>query len=328
MHVGLFIDAKLPPRLYGGTERWIIWHGRALVELGHKVTFFAHEGTRLDFADVIPASGAGPDLATLPTDLSILHYVSGWIAEDLPVPACHTIQGNTRNVTRFHPNSIFVSRNHAKNHNAEAFVYNGMDARSMPEPDLETKGGHLTFLAKAAWKVKNVKGAIAVARKAGVPIDILGGHRLNFKMGFRITLDPNARFHGMVDDEQKARFLRSARGLLFPVRWNEPFGIAIAEAMYFGCPVFGTPYGSLPELIPPETGFLSSSASELAEAAKSAGSYDRHAIHAHWRENFTSKKQALKYIAFYERILDGETLHPGGITSPPTRTKELLPWCP
>ncbi|MCB6745861.1 glycosyltransferase, partial [Anaerostipes hadrus] len=86
----------------------------------------------------------------------------------------------------------------------------------------------------------NVRGAIRVARRAGRPLEVLGGYRLNLKMGFRLTLDPNARFHGMVDDAGKAAILGRAAGLLFPVRWHEPFGIAVIEAMYFGLPVFAT----------------------------------------------------------------------------------------
>ena len=43
--------------------------------------------------------------------------------------------------------------------------------------------------------------------------------------------------------------LNASRGLIFPVRWHEPFGLAVIESLYFGCPVFATPYGALPELV-------------------------------------------------------------------------------
>lgn len=328
MHIGLFVDAVLPPARYGGTERVVIWLGRALIELGHKVTYFAHSGSVLDFAEVRPARAPGPAPADLPSDLSILHYHGGVVADEIDLPVCQTVHGNSRMPLTYHPNSIFVSADHARRHNATAFVHNGMDVRDLQEPDLDSRGGSFVFLAKAAWKAKNVKGAIAVARKAGAPIDVLGGTRLNFKMGFRLTLDPNARFHGMVDDVEKNRFLRPARGLIFPVLWNEPFGVAIAEAMYFGCPVFATPYGSLPELVTPEAGFLSASLSELAEAARNAEAYDRRAIHAHWQKHFSARRMALKYLDYYQQILDGEPLHAGPIHAPGTRSRELLPWLP
>lgn len=326
MHIGIIIDATLPPRLYGGTERVVIWLGRALTELGHKVTYFAGPGSRLDFAACELLQG--PISATTARNLGIdiFHVNSGSFPDQTGVPFCSTMHGNDRNARVLHENTIFVSQDHARRHGGSAFVHNGMDERDYPAPDLDARGGNFTFLAKAAWKVKNVKGAIDVARKAGAPIDILGGSRVNFKMGFRLTLDPNARFHGMVDDKTKSRYLRPSRGMIFPVLWDEPFGVAVTEAFYFGVPVFATPYGALPELVTPEAGYLSASASELAEAARRAESYNRRAIHAHWQKHFTARTMALKYMEYYQRILDGETLHPGPINAPPTRVRELKPW--
>ncbi|MCS6764877.1 MAG: glycosyltransferase [Candidatus Protistobacter heckmanni] len=184
-----------------------------------------------------------PLRAQIPAGTDIVHCQSGQ-PEDLGLPDCQTIHGNTREARRFHPNSIFVSADHARNHGARGYA----------QPDFEARGGPFVFLAKAAWKVKNVRGAIRTARLAGAPLEVLGGHRLNFKMGLRLTLDPNAHFHGMVGDAEKNRWLRGVRGLLFPVRWPEPFGIAVIESLYFGVPVFSTPYGSLPELVGAEAG--------------------------------------------------------------------------
>lgn len=59
------------------------------------------------------------------------------------------------------------------------------------------------FLGKAAWSVKNVRGAIKVAKLAGVELDVLGGDRFQFKRGFRFTFSRQIHFHGMVGGEQK-----------------------------------------------------------------------------------------------------------------------------
>ncbi len=328
MHIGIVIDATLPPRLYGGTERVVIWLGRALIELGHKVTYFARPGSRVEFAACEPLSGPISAATAKQLGIDLFHIHAGAFPDESGVPFCTTMHGNAHDPRQLHPNTIFVSQDHAHRHHGTAFVHNGMDERDYPTPDLEASGGHFTFLAKAAWKVKNLSGALAVARKAGAPIDILGGHRVNLKMGFRITLDPNARFHGMVDDKAKSRHLKPSRGLIFPVLWHEPFGVAVAEAMYFGVPIFATPYGSLNELVTPETGHLSASASELAEAARDETRYDRRAIHAYWREHLSARQMALKYLDYYQRILDGEMLHPGPINAPSTRSHDLMPWLP
>lgn len=325
MRVCIVIDALLPPVQYGGTERVAVWLGRALHELGHRVCYLAHAGSRLDFAPVLAWNRATPLHTQIPADTDIVHSHSG-LPEDFGLSACQTIHGNTSEARRFHPNSIFVSESHARNHGATAFVHHGMDPRGYAQPDFAARGGPFVFLAKAAWKVKNLTGAIRTARLAGAPLEVLGGHRLNFKMGFRLTLDPNTHFHGMVDDHVKSRWLRGARGLLLPVRWPEPFGIATIESLYFGVPVFGTPYGSLPELIGPEAGSLAVCADELAEAARRADRFDRRALHAYWAARFTAERMARKYVMYYEKILAGEPLHSGVVESPSVRGSTLLPW--
>jgi glycosyltransferase involved in cell wall biosynthesis len=324
VHICLVIDAELPVHNYGGTERVVYWLGRALVERGHRVTFLARK-SNISFATSIVIDKNRSLESQIPRDTDIVHLHSGFpMPENLP--ACQTIHGNSRHSTTFHPNSIFVSQNHAQNHCASAFVHNGLDSRDYGSTDFTSKREAFIFLAKAAWRVKNVRGAIEVANLANAPIDILGGHRLNFKMGFRLTLSKQARFHGMVDDKKKIPYLRSARGLIFPVLWPEPFGIAVTESLYFGIPIFATPYGSLPELVNNEVGYLSNNAQDLADAAKSWNTFDRRAIHAWWEKNFTADIMAQKYLEYYTSILDGQNLHKGPIFSQPVRQDKLLNW--
>jgi glycosyltransferase involved in cell wall biosynthesis len=324
VHICLVIDAKLPVQGYGGTERVVYWLGRALYDAGHKVTFLAQQ-SKLDFADVIVIDKNKRLEDQLPESVDIVHLHSGF---DMPVdiPACQTIHGNCREVTIFHPNSIFVSNSHAENHGARAFVYNGLDARDYGEVEFNIARNSYVFLAKAAWRVKNVKGAIRVAELANSSIDVLGGHRLNFKMGFRLTLSANAHFHGMVDDSLKIPYLRQARGLIFPVLWPEPFGVAVIESLYFGTPVFATPYGSLTEIVNQDVGFLSNSAFELATAARQWASFDRRVIHEYWERNFSAKVMAKKYITYYTSILDGQNLHAAPIVANPVRASQMMPW--
>ena len=132
----------------------------------------------------------------------------------------------------------------------------------------------------------------------------------------------------MVGGEEKYRLMRRARGLLFPVLWHEPAGLAIIESMYFGLPVLATPYGSLPEHVTAEVGVLSNRLSVLVEAAREHAKYDRRAIHEHWKRNFTYMHMARKYAQYYERILDGEDLHPAPVQSPVVREKKLFDWLP
>ena len=129
----------------------------------------------------------------------------------------------------------------------------------------------------------------------------------------------------MVEDDYKYNLMKKSKGLVFPVRWNEPFGLALTESLYCGCPVFGTPYGSLTELIPPEVGFLSTNSDDLAEAMKNSDHWKTKECHDYAVENFNARKMALEYIEIYQRVLDGEVLNP----SAPVNTKKdpkLLPF--
>ena len=154
----------------------------------------------------------------------------------------------------------------------------------------------------------------------------LGGRRLNFRMGFRLTLSLNARFYPEVDDRTKSIFLQRARGLIFPVLWEEPFGLAIIESLYFGVPIFGTPYGSLPEIVNDRVGCLSNSSEELALAASNWESFDRKEIHTYWKNNFTAEIMAKKYIEYYKVIIGGKNLHPKDLVASTTRSPKLFEW--
>jgi glycosyltransferase involved in cell wall biosynthesis len=167
---------------------------------------------------------------------------------------------------------------------------------------------HFHFLGKASWPAKNVRGAINVAWDAGVPLAVLGGDRLNFSRGFRFTWSPSIHFYGMVGGREKFTALNQSKGLIFPVRWYEPFGLAIIESLYFGAPVFATPYGSLSELIGTDVGFLSNSRSALAEAVKTMH-FDPRRCHEYAREKYTAAIMGREYVKIYERVLNGEKLN-------------------
>lgn len=152
---------------------------------------------------------------------------------------------------------------------------------------------------------------------------VLGGTRLNFKMGFRLTLSPKVRFKGMVGGEEKIRYLHGSRGLIFPVRWHEPFGLAITESLYCGAPVFGTPYGSLPELVTPDVGFLTSSKEEMIRHIRDDYRYSPLRCHEYARDLFNSRVMAEGYISKYEKVMNGEWLNPCQPYPNPDETRSI-----
>ena len=322
MKIAVTSQIKLPVNLYGGSER-VIWDlCRDLNALGNEVVLVAPHGTSCNFAHVVEHDFTRNIMDSLPKDIDLLHFYSD-IPKQLDLPYISTHNGNSSYNEILDVQTVFVSHNQAFRHGGDCVVYNGL---TPCETNLTHERSSFHFLGKAAWRRKNVKGAIRCARKANSgKIDILGGTRINFNMGFRFTLDPIARFHGMVDDAVKKQILPKSRGLVFPVLWNDPCPLSIIESLFSGCPVFGTPYGSLPELVPSEVGFLSASSDELADAMKDSQQWKPQVCRDYAVENFNSKKMALSYVEIYERVLSGEILN----KEPPSLKKpepKLLPF--
>ncbi|MGC9330858.1 MAG: glycosyltransferase family 4 protein, partial [Bacteroidales bacterium] len=234
MHVAIVYDGVIPVKKYGGTARDIWYLGNELHKRGHQVTYLVAPGSYCPFAEVVHVENTDIIDKKIPESTDIVNCHQD-INQELNKPVLFSIHGNTNNPEKEFPlNSVFVSRNHARRFGSDTFVYNGMDWDQYPKPDLSQKRSGYHFLGKAAWKVKNLKAAMSIARRNNKKIEVLGGYRFNFKMGMRFTLDPRIRFHGMVDDAQKARVMNQSEALLFPVLWHEPMGLAVIESLYYG----------------------------------------------------------------------------------------------
>lgn len=302
----------IPAITYGGTERVIWCLGKELVKMGHEVTYLVSEGSYCDFAKVIHIKDTHSLYELIPDDIDIIHFndiTPG--ADEIKKPRVVTIHGNINDpINGFDNNTIFVSKNHAARYGCTSYVYNGLDWDDYDKPDFDSAKNYFHFLGKAAWRVKNVRGAISIIKGTkSEHLNVLGGVRFNFKLRIRFTFSRRVSFYGMVGGQEKINLLKNSKGLIFPVKWHEPFGLAVTESLYFGCPVFGTPYGSLPELVTEEFGFLSNKKSELVEAVENVDQYSRKHCHEYVLEKFNSKKMAQAYLEKYQRVLDGELLN-------------------
>lgn len=327
MKIAIVQDALLPALKYGGTERVIWGLGKHLAQLGHEVIFVAKRGSSCSFASILPIEDVRNVATDLPkVDMLHLHCPMNGMKQ-LQVPHVFTLHGNSYELNkRFPVNTVFVSRKHAERYGSTSFVHNGLDWSNYGEVDFRQPQQFFHFLGNAAWKIKNVRGAIDLVKSLpDEKLYVFGGHRLNWKMGFRFTITPKAQFFGMVDDAMKQRYLPQSKGLVFPVLWHEPFGLALIESLYYGAPVFGTPFGSLPEIVLPEFGFLSDSQSQLREAMQNWQQYNRQACHEYAVEQFNAQLMTQRYLEIYERVLDGETLNnkQPRLQTPETR---LLSW--
>lgn len=312
MHILIVAErAKLPANGYGGLHRMVWGLAKALSDLGHKVSLLCARGSSCPFANVIWRDPSVPIAAQVPTGVDVVHFNAA-PPDGFELPYVETIHGNFNK--SFSHNAIFVSANHAARHGSSHYVYNGIDWDD-PEyanPDLSPRAfRRYHFLGKADWKVKNLAGAIAVAKclPSGSTLDVIGGRRFSFHMGLRFTLSQRIKFHGMVAGERKSALLRQSSGLIFPVVWHEPFGLAVVESLYMGAPVFATPYGALPEIVTPEVGRLSDSRSQMVYDITHAD-FSPRVCHEYARDVFNARRMAMGYVAKYEKVINGEVLNP------------------
>lgn len=308
MKILLVLNTHLPVITYGGTERVVWYLGHELQKLGHEVYFLVASCTECSFAKCLIYDEKKHINQQIPEFIDVIHFQNTSMGYTGGKPYIVTYHGNyLKDIDR---NAVFVSRNHAMRYNSSSYVYNGLDWDDYGKLNSSELRDYFHFLGKAAWRVKNVRGAIDVIN--AVPkgrLLVLGGTRLNFKMGFRFTLSPKAVFKGLVGGIEKIDYLQHSRGLIFPVRWDEPFGLAVIESLYCGAPVFATPYGSLPELVPYEMGFLTTSKVEMIKRICNNYNYKPQLCHEYARDLFNSHVMALRYVKKYEIVLNGGFLN-------------------
>ncbi|HQW10865.1 MAG TPA: glycosyltransferase [Saprospiraceae bacterium] len=330
MKILIVNESTIPVLGYGGTERVVWYLGKELATAGHTVAYATNKNSRCDFGEIIAWKNGFDFKSIIPDDVDLIHFNT--VPEDLDLstleyPYIITMHGNPGESEVLDRNTVFVSANHAERYGATAFVHNGLDWSDYPAPELDSKREYFHFLGDASWRVKNVRGAIdIVAATKNQQLYVLGGNRVNFRMGFRLTLPSRIKFMGMVGGTEKSKLINGSKGLIFPVLWDEPFGLAIIESLYFGCPVFGTPYGSLPELIPHQVGFLSDKIEEHVAAIRQTEQFSKLLCHQYAVEHFNSKKMADSYLQKYAQVISGQFLNSSTPKLVLKSTEKFLPW--
>ncbi len=327
MHILIVNNTSIPVHKYGGTERVIWWLGKALVKAGHQVSYLVAPGSSCDFANVYTYNESVPFNTLIPAGIDVVH-LNHHVNEIPNTPYIQTMHGNLNHAMELDRNTMFVSKNHADRFGSDCYVHNGIDPSDYGSPILNTDAvkNYFHFLGDAAWRVKNVKGAIRISKLAHQKLRVVGGVRFNFNQGIRLSFDTHVRFDGMQGGAEKNEIIKYSKGLIFPVRWHEPFGLALIESLYFGCPVFGTPYGSLPEIIIPEVGYLTTTASGLADAVGNINSYSRKTCHEYVMDNFTHIQMSASYVRLYEKVLNGEKLNPKAPIIQSIQHEKFLPF--
>ncbi|MEX2274771.1 MAG: glycosyltransferase family 4 protein [Actinomycetota bacterium] len=278
----------VPPRGYGGIEWVVSLLSDGLVERGHEVTLFApgDSTTTATLESVFPVA-PGPDainsiwydvvhagFALRGADrFDVLHVHPWWsslvAAVQTPVPVVHTLHtaffDHVRRIyTQVYDLAWFVAISEAQlaqmpELRSAGVVYNGIDLDLYPLQ--REKEDFLLFLGRTAPE-KGLARAILAARAAGYRLICAvkvssETERREWEDNIEPLLGDDVEVLGEITHDEKVDLLRRARAVLFPIDWDEPFGLVMTEAMACGTPVIATRRGSVPEVIADgETGFI------------------------------------------------------------------------
>ena len=169
------------------------------------------------------------------------------------------------------------------------------------------KRDYLTFIGRIA-PVKGPDTAIEVAKKAGIPLKLAGEVQPMFREYFEKQIKPEIdgkfiEYVGEVDLAEKNELLGGARALLFPISWNEPFGLVMIEAMACGAPVLALAGGSVPEIVRDGvSGYLCNSVDDMAARARQLA-FPPEQVRAYAEEHFSVERMVTEYQRLYERLL-------------------------
>jgi len=310
MHVALYTHSRLPVRGYGGTQRVVVWLARGLAQLGHRVTLIAPAGSAVAEATLVAldpreVTRPGFDVSPhVPADADLLHAHTP-LTTAPQQPHVFTLHGNRRMWEPATPNTIFLSRDHARRHGGAAFVYNGVDPADFVFR--EEKAAYDLFLGRL-HSAKGYRWAIEGAKLADKRLVVAGG--------WRPSVRPSLRFVGSVDGQRKAALLANAQCLWMPALWDEPFGLTLVEGMMSGTPVLGTRRGALPEVVSPETGALGDTLEDLVRLRATIDRLDPAACRARAERWFSHLRMAQEYVRMYRHYLETSSVPEGRVIQP------------
>jgi glycosyltransferase involved in cell wall biosynthesis len=329
---------RVPPRLYGGTERVVSYLTEELVRRGHAVTLFASgdsetrarrvstapRALRLDGALADPLAAHIVQLAEVfrrAREFDVIHchvdYLAFPFGRLVRTPTVHTLHGRLdlpflQQVYEYFADVPLVSISRAQraplaslNVRWAATVHHGLPLERFPFTP--APGAYFAFIGRISPE-KRLDLAIAVARRVGIPLKIAAKidatDRAYYEQEIRpLMAHPLVEYVGEIDDVSKPGFLGGALALLFPIDWPEPFGLAMIEALACGTPVITRACGSVPEvMVDGVTGFIGDTVDDLVEAAKRIDTVDRAACRRHVEARFSVERMADDYESVYRDI--------------------------
>ena len=226
------------------------------------------------------------------------------LSRELGVPSVSHVHGVSDHGPPQDLNAIYVSKRHAALHGGSVYVHNGIDVDSVPFVEQSTDS--LAFLGKVRRSKKGADTAVAVARRTGRTLKLMGGRKLSIPQSW-LPWQRRVQALGVLGGKQKLAVLGEASALLFPIRWEEPFGLVLIEAMACGTPVIAFDRGAVSEIVENGvTGFVVKDFKGMCDAVERIDEIDRAVCRRHVEARFSIKRTADGVMDCYRRAIAGE----------------------
>jgi glycosyltransferase involved in cell wall biosynthesis len=328
----------VPPSGYGGIEWIVALLADGLVEAGHDVTLFA-SGDSHTKAKLVAVYELAPSAEIGRSEVEVKHALACFergdefdvitdhsgppaavIAGAVKTPTVHTVHGPLEgepgelyeSVAKVSPSTglISITLNQRRLHPRLPWIANIPNALDFSVyPVHPRRGDYLLFLGRFNPD-KGAHRAIAVAMETDLPLKLVGKVRepnehAYFKDFIEAHLKPGKiEYLGEVSHGEKVELLQNARATLFPIEWQEPFGLVMIESMACGTPVIATRWGSVPEVIEHgRSGIIVDDYRVIPAALEDADKLDPLELRRYAEERFSPERMVADYVqAFRDAI--------------------------
>ncbi len=333
---------SVPPKTHGGTERIVYHLCQQLHRHGHHVELFASGDSQVDctLQAVVPVASQDDPQSTFYLEkeyearntynlyrqaerFDVIHAhwttLAPYFSVFTKTPTLVTYAYIEKELHQYYQKHfprclpVCVSRAQANMLGDESIpvVYNAVDLGEIPFND---RPEDFFMIVGRMTPGKGIAEAIRIAKKAKVKLLIVGHVTTHLPWseeyflkeikphidGERIRYIERLAYHDIL------RVMAKAKGFLFPLQWDEPFGMVVIEAMAAGTPVLAYSRGSMPELIKNgETGYLVETEEEMVEMTHRVPSLDRVLCRNWVQQNFSIEQMVDGYERLYRKAASG-----------------------